>query len=95
MNNVIWVTMIQLEVIGVEPPCFRCKETMQNTEKAASKLREEGFQISVSKLNVMERSTMEKYGLVRTPALVLNGVIKIMGKVPDPGVVERIIRKEL
>jgi hypothetical protein len=38
---------------------------------------------------------MEKYGIIRTPALAVNGVIKIMGKVPDPGVIERIIRKEL
>jgi hypothetical protein len=87
--------MIQLEVIGADPPCYRCKETMQNTEKTVAKLKEEGYEISVSKLNVMEKSTMEKYGIVRTPALALNGVIKIMGKVPDPGVVERIIRKEL
>jgi hypothetical protein len=87
--------MIQVEVIGVEPACYRCKETLQNTEKAAAKLREEGYEITISKLDVMEKSTMEKYGLVRTPALALNGVIKIMGKVPDPGVIERIIRKEL
>jgi hypothetical protein len=43
----------------------------------------------------MDKSTMEKYGVVRTPALAINGVIKMMGKVPDPGVIERIILKEL
>jgi hypothetical protein len=87
--------MIQVEVIGVEPACYRCKETMQNTEKVAAKLRQEGHEITVSKLDVMNKSTMEKYGVVRTPAFALNGVIKIMGKVPDSGVIERIIRKEL
>lgn len=86
---------IQIEIIGVEPACYRCKETKENTEKAATKLRKDGHEIKVTKLNVMEKSTMEKYGMIRTPALAVNGVIKVMGKVPDPGVIERIIRKEL
>jgi hypothetical protein len=43
----------------------------------------------------MAAETMDRFGVVRTPALALNGVIKIMGKVPDPGVIERLIRKEL
>jgi len=38
---------------------------------------------------------MDRFGVVRTPAVALNGVVKIMGKVPDPGVIERMIRKEL
>ena len=86
---------IKLEIIGVEPACYRCKETMENADKAAAKLRKEGHEVNVTKLNVMDKSIMEKYGLVRTPALVINGIIKIMGKVPDPDVIERIIRKEI
>jgi len=86
---------IQVEIIGVEPPCFRCKETKENADKAAAALRKDGYEVIVTKLNVMDKSTMNKYGVVRTPALAINGVIKIMGKVPDPGVIERIIRKEL
>lgn len=85
----------KIEIIGVEPPCYRCKETKENADKAVSKLMKEGYEITVTKLNVMDRTTMERFGIVRTPALVVNSVIKIMGKVPDPGVIERIIRKEL
>ena len=84
-----------IEIIGVEPPCYRCKETKENADKAVSKLVKEGHEILVTKLNVMDNTTMERFGIVRTPALAVNGVIKIMGKVPDPGVIERIIRKEL
>jgi hypothetical protein len=86
---------IKIEIIGVEPACYRCKETKENAEKAAKKLRDEGIEVTVDKLDVMARSTMDKFGVVRTPALALNGVIKIMGKVPDPGVIERMVRKEL
>jgi hypothetical protein len=86
---------IQVEIIGVEPPCYRCKETKENADKAVDNLRKKGHEVNVVKLNVMDKSTMEKYGVVRTPALAVNGVIKIMGKIPDPGVIERIIQKEL
>jgi len=86
---------ISIEIIGVEPACYRCKETKENAEKAAAKLRAEGLDITIDKLDVMAKSTMDRFGVVRTPALVVNGSIKIMGKVPDPGVIERIVRKEL
>ena len=85
---------INIEIIGVEPACYRCKETKENAEKAAEKLRAKGIEVTVNKLDVMAKSTMDRFGVVRTPALVVNGSIKIMGKVPDPGVIERIVRKE-
>ena len=87
--------MIQVDVIGPNPPCPRCKKTEENAKKAADKLREEGFRVEVSKLDVMAQETVSRYGVVRTPAVAVNGVIKIMGKLPDPGVIERLIRKEL
>jgi hypothetical protein len=30
-----------------------------------------------------------------TPAVAVNGVIRIMGKVPDVGIIERLLRKEV
>jgi hypothetical protein len=85
----------RIEIIGVEPACYRCKETMENAEKAAANLRLDGVDVTIDKLNVMEKSTMDKFGVVRTPAVAVNGVIKVMGKIPTAGVIERIIRKEL
>ena len=86
---------VDIEIIGVEPACYRCKETKENAEKAAEKLRADGIEVTVNKLDVMAKTTMDRFGVVRTPALVVNGSIKIMGKVPDPGVIERIVRKEI
>jgi hypothetical protein len=85
----------KLEIIGVEPACKRCKQTMENAVKAAEKLRGEGIEVELEKLDVMAEETMDRFGVVRTPAVALNGVVKMMGKVPDPGVIERMIRKEL
>jgi hypothetical protein len=87
--------VIKLEIIGVEPACKRCKQTMENAVKAAEKLQAEDVDVEVEKLDVMAKETMDKFGVVRTPAVALNGVVKIMGKVPDPGVIERMIRKAL
>ena len=87
--------IVKVEIIGVEPACPRCKQTKENTEKVAAKLKAEGIKIQVTKLDVMAKETMERFGIVRTPGLAINGIMKIMGKLPDTGVIERLIRKEL
>ena len=87
--------IVKVEIIGVKPACPRCKKTEENADKAAEKLRSEGIEIQVTKLDVMAKETMERFGIVRTPGLAINGTMKIMGKVPDPGVIERLVRKEL
>ena len=86
---------LNVEVIGVDPPCPRCKATEENVKKAAKKLGEEGIRVNVVKLNVSAPETVSKYGVLMSPALAVNGTVKIMGKVPDTGVVERILRMEL
>lgn len=86
---------IEIEIIGIEPPCPRCKKTMENAEKAAEKLRATDIDVTVTKLDAMADSTMDRFGLLKTPVLVVDGVVKISGKVPDPGVIERIVRKSL
>lgn len=86
---------IKIEVIGVSPPCARCKKTEENAKKAAAKLANEGIKVEVVKLNVTAKETISKYGVLMTPAIAVNGVVKFMGKVLDPGVIERLLRKEL
>lgn len=57
---------ISVEVIGVEPPCPRCKKTKKNGEEATTKLKEGGVKFEVIKLNVALKATVKKYGaLVR------------------------------
>ena len=84
-----------MDVIGLIPPCKRCKKTEENAKKAAAKLNVEGIKVEVNKLNIMSKETISKYGVVLSPAIAVNNVIKIMGKVPDASVVERLLRAEL
>ncbi|MCW4051768.1 MAG: thioredoxin family protein [Candidatus Bathyarchaeota archaeon] len=84
---------LKLEVIGVSPPCTRCKKTEENARKAASKLSSEEYKVEVTKLNMTAKETISKYGVLMSPAIAINGTVKIMGKVPDVGVIERLLRE--
>jgi len=86
---------VKVEIIGVSPPCPRCKRTEENVRKAAAKLAAEEVTVEVSKLNVNANETITKYGVLVTPAIAINGVVKFKGKELDAGVIERLIRKEL
>jgi Asp-tRNA(Asn)/Glu-tRNA(Gln) amidotransferase A subunit family amidase len=63
---------LRIEVIGVEPPCKKCAALLENTKKA---LRELGYDIEVVKLDVLSDEVSERYGVVMTPALAVDGFI--------------------
>ena len=86
---------MKVEVIGVVPPCRRCKQAEDNAREAAARLGEDGVEVEVVKLDVSSGETVSRFGVVMSPAVAVNGVVRIMGKVADPGVVERILREEL
>jgi hypothetical protein len=84
-----------VEVIGVVPPCARCKKTEDNARKAASKLASDGYVIEVRKLDIAAKETIAKYGVLMSPAIAVNGVVRFMGKVLDVGVIERLLRQSV
>ncbi|MEM4246597.1 MAG: hypothetical protein QW390_04810, partial [Candidatus Bathyarchaeia archaeon] len=53
---------LNLEVIGVNPPCKRCDATWKNAEKAVSVLRSEGVAVSMKKLDIMSKEVVSRYG---------------------------------
>lgn len=80
-------------MIGVSPPCARCKKAEENVRKAAANLSSEGYNVKVTKLNITAQETLSKYGVLMSPAIAVNGTVRIMGKIPDVGVVERLLRE--
>lgn len=86
---------IRLDVIGVNPPCPRCKQTEKNAINTTAKLNEEGITILVNKLDITSKETISRYGIVASPAIAVNGVVKIMGQVPSVAMIERVIKAEL
>lgn len=76
---------MRIEVIGLEPPCEKCDQLLQNAKKAAA---EAGVEAEVVKLWVLSEEVRQKYGLPLSPALAIDGVLVAQGKVFT---VERIV----
>lgn len=84
---------IYVEVIGVNPPCKKCDATWKNVEKAASTLKSEGVKVTMKKLDIMSEDVISRYGVIMSPALALNGAVKLMGRVPEVKEVETLLRE--
>lgn len=92
---VVMQMVVKIEVIGVIPACVNCKRAEDNARKVAERLNNEGIEVKVEKLDIMSPELIDKYGLLMSPSMVVNGVLKVNGKVPYEGVVERFIREAL
>ena len=68
--------MTKIQVLG--PGCAKCKVLFEHTEQAA---RELGLDCEIEK--VTDISIIMGYGVMTTPALVVNGEIKFAGRVPS------------
>jgi protein-disulfide isomerase len=82
---------VKVEVIGTEPPCMRCQATRKAVEKAAEKLKQAGVMVNIEKANIMSKEIVQKYGVLVSPAIAINNTVKIMGRVPSPEEVEKLI----
>lgn len=87
--------VVKIEVIGVTPGCANCKRAEDNARKTAEKLGREGIDVSVEKIDIMSPELIDKYGLLMSPSMAVNGVLRVNGKVPYERVVERYVREAL
>lgn len=67
--------MKEIKVLG--PGCAKCEQLMQKTQQAVSEL---GLECTVEKVTDITQIT--SYGVMITPALVVDGQVKVSGKVP-------------
>ena len=84
---------VKVEVIGVDPPCMRCQSARKAVEKAAEKLRAEEINVKIEKANVTSKEVIGKYGVLVSPAIAINGTVKIMGRVPFEDEIESLLRE--
>jgi len=68
--------MIKIQVLG--PGCAKCKVLFDHTEQAAKEL---GLAYEIEK--VTDISAIMGYGVMTTPALVVDGEVKLAGRVPS------------
>lgn len=70
--------MMHIEVIGLDPPCEKCTELLENTRSAVNQI---GLEARVEKRWTLDPKIREKYGLLLSPALVIDGMVVAQGKV--------------
>ena len=66
---------MKIEVIG--PGCPRCKNTEKNVFEAIKQL---GIQAEITKIT--DVTEFAKKGVMFTPAVIVDGQVKISGKIP-------------
>lgn len=74
------------DVIVLGPGCAKCKETYKVVERVIS---ENDLSFSLSKIE--DIAEMMKYNIMTTPAVVVDGVVKIKGHVPSAEEVKKAL----
>ncbi|HRZ81578.1 MAG TPA: thioredoxin family protein [Candidatus Hydrogenedentes bacterium] len=76
--------MKKIQILGTG--CPKCKKLAENTETAAKEL---GVDYEMEK--VTDLNAIMAFGVMMTPALAVDGVVKIVGKVPEPADIKKLL----
>ena len=77
--------MVLIQILGTG--CPKCKKLAENAEAAAKAL---GLEYTVEK--VADINAIMKFGVMMTPALAVDGVVKVVGKVPEPEAIKAMLK---
>jgi len=78
------IKMKDLKILGTG--CPKCTKLYEQTEAAAKAL---GLEYSMQK--VTEINQIMGYGVMMTPALVVDGEVKVAGRVPDADEIKKML----
>jgi small redox-active disulfide protein 2 len=76
---------MKIEVLGMG--CSNCNKLYQNVVEA---IKLSGKEIEVAKVEDIKK--IVSYGVLSTPALVIDGVVKVTGKVPKADQIKEWIK---
>ena len=76
--------MKKLQILGTG--CPKCTKLAENTEAAAKNL---GIEYELEK--VSQINEIMKFGVMMTPALAVDGEVKVVGKVPSPDEIGKML----
>jgi len=79
--------MKKIQILG--PGCPKCKKLAEESEKAAKEL---GLEYEIEKVSDVKE--IMKFGVFSTPALVVDGKVKAVGKILDARQIKDILEKE-
>jgi small redox-active disulfide protein 2 len=76
--------MKKIQILGTG--CPKCKKLTENAETAAKTL---GIEYAIEKVTGV--NDIMKFGVMMTPALVVDGQVKVVGKVPSPDEIQKML----
>jgi len=76
--------MKKIEILGTG--CPKCKKLTEQTMEAAAQL---GMECNIEKVEDIQK--IMAYGVMMTPALVVDGKVKVTGKVPSVDELKKIL----
>jgi small redox-active disulfide protein 2 len=76
--------MKRIQILGTG--CPKCKKLAENAEAAAKQL---GIEHQIEK--VTDINEIMKFGVMMTPALAVDGQVKVVGKVPSPEQIKQLL----
>ena len=79
--------MKRIRILGAG--CAKCQKLMEQAQKATSAL---GLECHIEKVTDIREIT--SYGVMMTPALVVDGVVKVVGKVPSVEELKELLAQE-
>ncbi len=74
----------KIQILGTG--CPKCKKLAENAEAAAKAL---GIEYTIDK--VTDINEIMSFGVMMTPALAVDGVVKVVGKVPDAEAIKGLL----
>jgi len=75
-----------IQILGTG--CPKCQKLEENARQAATEL---GLEFEVVKIKDLQQ--IMAFGVMITPALVVDGVVKVAGKVPGVEEIKRLLAK--
>lgn len=76
--------MKRIQILGTG--CPKCKKLAENAETAAKDLGIEYMLEKVTQIN-----EIMKFGVMMTPALAIDDKVKVVGKVPSPDEIKKML----
>jgi len=76
--------MKKIQILGMG--CTKCQKLAQTTEEAAKAL---GIAYEIEKVTDMKR--IMSFGVMTTPALVVDDVVKVSGRIPAPAELRKML----
>lgn len=73
---------MKIEILGMG--CPKCKKLYENTQAA---VKESGVQAEIVKVEDIQK--IMGYGLMSTPAIVIDGEVKAAGRIPAPDEIKK------